>query len=985
MVGVPTDLFCDGAPEQVGPKTEFMRTVRRFHINLHQSEPHSPQQNRVEGTIRELKRRWNRIMSQFNVPYQFWDYALVYVSETMSRTSNSIYVLHGRTPYERVTGDTPDISEWIDFAFYQFVWFKLHPGVESPELGRWLGVSHRVGSDMCFWILNKNARVLSRTTVQPVGPLELQTDTVKEKCNEFQACLDRHLPASKPTNNGMSSWHPRDTLVEPTLEEVNVADTLVDDSLPDQDEFTPDAYDKYLGAELLLARDDQVHPGKVVARKRDSNGDPIGKSNGNPLLDTRLYMVEFSDGHHEEFSANFIAENMFAQIDIEGKRHLLISEIVDHKCDSHALPKHAAAKGFRTTMGWSFLVQWKDSSTSWISMKYLKSSNPIELAEYAVANQLANEPAFSWWVPQVLRRRNRIIKKLKSNYWIRTHKYGIRLPKSVKEALQLDANAGTSLWRQAIEKEMTNVRPAFTLLEGGDTSKLVGYQEIKCHMVFDVKIDFTRKARFVAGGHTTDTPTVLTYASVVSRDSVRIAFMLAALNQLDVVTCDIQNAYLNADCREKVWTRAGPEFGSEQGQVMLVTKALYGLKSSGAAFRAMLAQTIQDLGYKSTLADPDVWIRPAIKPDGFLYYEMLLVYVDDILHMSHDTEPTMHALQVIYRLKDDKVEPPTRYLGAVIKNWNIADSSIHCWAMSSESYVRNAVKQVESELDQVGKKLSSRASTPMSIGYRPEIDCTPTLDATHISYYQQQIGVLRWAIELGRIDILTEVTMLSSYLASPRTGHLDQVFHVFAYLKAHSRSTIVFDPAHPIIDERRFVKCDWNDYYPGAAEPIPLNAPQARGNYVSIHAFVDSDHAGDRLTRRSMTGILIFVNRAPIVWFCKKQNTVESSTFGSEFVALRTAVDLIEALRYKLRMFGVPLEGPANVFCDNESVVKNTTQPDSTLSKKHNAINYHRVREAVAAGTIRVAKEDTNTNLADLFTKPLDARRRNELVQRILY
>jgi hypothetical protein len=152
-----------------------------------------------------------------------------------------------------------------------------------------------------------------------------------------------------------------------------------------------------------------------------------------------------------------------------------------------------------------------------------------------------------------------------------------------------------------------------------------------------------------------------------------------------------------------------------------------------------------------------------------------------------------------------------------------------------------------------------------------------------------------------------------------------------------------------------------------------------------ISCFVDADHAGNMVTRRSHTGILIFCNRAPIIWFSKKQNTVETSTFGSEFVAAKIAVELIEGLRYKLRMMGIPLEGPANLFCDNGSVVANTTCPESSLRKKHNAIAYHRVREAVAQGAVRIAKEDGKTNLADILTKPLPGPQMKELLYHILY
>ena len=117
-----------------------------------------------------------------------------------------------------------------------------------------------------------------------------------------------------------------------------------------------------------------------------------------------------------------------------------------------------------------------------------------------------------------------------------------------------------------------------------DSKLLPGYQEITFHMVFDIKMDgkFTRKARYVANGaKTKDVPAHDTYASVVSRESVRLAFLHAALNGLDVLSCDVSNAYLNAPCKERIWIEAGPEFGSDNGSVQIVERAAYGLKSSG--------------------------------------------------------------------------------------------------------------------------------------------------------------------------------------------------------------------------------------------------------------------------------------------------------------------------------------------------------------------------------------------------------------------
>jgi hypothetical protein len=123
-------------------------------------------------------------------------------------------------------------------------------------------------------------------------------------------------------------------------------------------------------------------------------------------------------------------------------------------------------------------------------------------------------------------------------------------------------------------------------------------------------------------------------------------------------------------------------------------------------------------------------------------------------------------------------------------------------------------------------------------------------------------------------------------MAQPRVGHMDQVIHIFEYLKNHLQSNMVFDPNSIEWDDEQFKQCDWSDFYKDAKESLPPNAPPPCGNEVQMNVFVDADHAGNKLTRRSQTRILIYLNSSPISWFSKAQNTVESSTFGSEFIAL---------------------------------------------------------------------------------------------------
>jgi hypothetical protein len=148
---------------------------------------------------------------------------------------------------------------------------------------------------------------------------------------------------------------------------------------------------------------------------------------------------------------------------------------------------------------------------------------------------------------------------------------------------------------------------------------------------------------------------------------------------------------------------------------------------------------------------------------------------------------------------------------------------------------------------------------------------------------------------------------------------------------------------------------------------------------------VDADHAGCLETRRSHTGVIIYVNCAPVVWFSKRQNTVESSTFGSKYIALKTAINLVEALRYKLRIFGVPLDGSTIIFCDNESVVLSATHSESTVKKKHVSIAYHRCREAQAAGYIKIGSIKGMDNVADLLTKILAGPRLRQLMEHVFH
>ena len=235
------------------------------------------------------------------------------------------------------------------------------------------------------------------------------------------------------------------------------------------------------------------------------------------------------------------------------------------------------------------------------------NSKPIMLAEYAKSMKIHLESAFRWWVPHTLRKnKSQFISKVKALLHKNNLKFGIIVPRTIKFDLQLDIENGNTFWKDAISKEMANVKVAFKF-KAKDNKTPVGYKETRCHLKFVVKIDLTRKACFVAGDHITDPPTSMTYASVVSRESVRIAFLLASLNNQDILTGDIGNTYLNAPSLEKVYYRPSLEWGEGmQGSICVIICVLYGLKSSAKAWRTCMCSTLKTMGFEQCLADNNV-------------------------------------------------------------------------------------------------------------------------------------------------------------------------------------------------------------------------------------------------------------------------------------------------------------------------------------------------------------------------------------------
>ena len=177
---------------------------------------------------------------------------------------------------------------------------------------------------------------------------------------------------------------------------------------------------------------------------------------------------------------------------------------------------------------------------------------------------------------------------------------------------------------------------------------------------------------------------------------------------------------------KKVWLRGGMEFGDMEGELLIVEKALYGLKSSGVAFRSFLAETFDSMGFRSSIADPDIRMRSSVKHDGEEYYEYIVCYVDDVLGISTRAKELMQEIQRDFRFKKDRIEQPKIYLGALLERKILNGKNI--WTMNSKDYIKLAVANIETQLSKKGIRLPTKVTTPMNNIYSPELDEPEELD-----------------------------------------------------------------------------------------------------------------------------------------------------------------------------------------------------------------------------------------------------------------
>jgi Reverse transcriptase (RNA-dependent DNA polymerase) len=933
QVGAPNLLFSDNAKAEIGKAVTEL--LRYYSIKDHQSEPGHQHQNYAERVIQEILRYVNVVMERTGTPPDCWLLCLLYVVDLMNHLSRDS--LDGRTPIEATFNYKPDVSPYLYVHWWQPVYYaelsqKNFPSKSKERTGRIVGIAWDKGDLMTFMVLDDETRYVStRSYVRPIDNENPNFVAMSDEGEEYGASQKPILQSVTEAVHG----------VNPDSSDIELFPIKPDDLVGTTFLHQPEENGAILRARIVR---------KIEERDADNRRKAL------------KFLVEIGDNEYDEI----MTYNDL--IDIVEKRN---EAELNGEAETHAYREFVGFQGPLKASdpryngsSWNLLVHWEDGSQTWEPLKILIADDPVSVAAYGKSVGLLDQPGWKR-LKRIARRENhfkRMVKhsKIAPSRNVPLYKFGIELPRTIKDVFRIDEKNHNRRWRTACDLEIELLKSYQTFHDLGKHAPTPkGYKHIRLHWVFDVKEDGRHRARLVAGGHLTDVLKESAYSGVVSLRSLRMCVLLAEMNDLKINATDISSAYLEAKTKEKLTITAGPEFGELAGHTLIIVKALYGLRSSGARWHELLADTLREMGFIPCKSDPDVWMRNAID-----HWEYVCVYVDDLAIMMKDPAQFFKDIKAIggYNLKGtDEIR---YHIGGDF--FRDTDGTL-CYG--AKTYI-NRLKVTFERLFP-GEKLHPFKS-PLEPNDHPELDQTPELDEEGIAKYQSLIGALQWAVSLCRWDIHQAVMTLGRFRAAPKEGHMKSLKRIAGYLALFQDAAIRFNTAEPDYSGMQEMKMDWSySVYGKGKEEIPADMPKPLGKAVTLTCFVDANLMHDFVTGRSATGVLHLMNSTPIDWFSKRQDTVETATYGSEFVAARIATEQIMDIRNTLRYMGMPVKDKTYLFGDNEGVIKSSTLPHSVLKKRHNMLAFHRVREAIAMGILRFIHINGKENPSDVLTKPL--------------
>lgn len=998
-IGMP-DKICSDFASNLVQNAAYKRFMRLTLIQVAASEPDHQNQNLVERRWQDMKRHAETIATRRMVPQEQMHRLYQHLCDCFNHTATDS--LAWRTPWEALDGDTPDISVFR-FKFWEPVWYLMsnrkYPAKRYLR-GRFVGIAWTTGDNMCYriWTDEKDliSREIHRSVVLPRHPDEEFPRTLVKYTSDYffpTPKLPKNSPEVVSANLEGGRKRIREQSKQPDEADKNNGGTRITPGPREGRSKRPGS-----GDHTTYTPGTGAHKNVDIAEGTIPESTDVGNL-GPEEAEVRKRWLEMT-----EAEANRVLE-LYAP-PTEGVDYANIKTILSHKTTTR--------DGVKTI---TFRVKYRSGEVIQCDLDDLKLDAPYSLATYLRQKKIMS-PTLREWSQRTLgtldtslyrtrliepntsiRRRHahdasatvvtltRCNSTFSSRRRVKTNskpgrnkrrphhssgcevKYGVKIPRTVGEAIALDKLNGDDLWHQAIKKEIGALMEMQTFnILGPDESKSFkrdGFQYARLMMIFDVKQDLRRKARLVLGGHMIDASGHDTYATNMKGISARILMLIASANELRVLTGDIGNAYLYASTNEKIFCRLGEEFSiaghGATGRIAVLEKALYGTKSAANRWHAHLADTLRCMGFTTSRYDADIWYQARSDGSG---YDYIGTHTDDLMIVAKNPEGYFEVLQEKYTIK--KIGPPTFHLGC-----DYVRGPDGRWSIGTETYVKETMERVKTML---GRKDLGKDDTPISPTFHPELDNSQLLDVDQHRLYQQLVGIAQWLITCGRLDLCYAISSLSRFSSAPRIKHLNALERVFKYINKNRALAIKINPENYILPKHdiMYEGADWTEQYPGAIEEMDEKFPTPLGKELSTTIYFDSDHAHDQKTRRSITGMIAFIGSTPVTWASKRQGAIATSTYTAELCAGRTAAEEAISIRYMLRSLGVPVTTRTLLLGDNLGSLQSTSNPGSECHKKHSMVNYHCVRECCASGIIQLAKVDTKLNLSDGFTKAIE-------------
>ena len=895
--GAMDTLISDGGNYDISKGVTDL--LHSLFIQDYQSESYHQDQTKTETCFGPAKRCTNTAMNTSGYLACCWLLCLQYIFVVLHHLASP--TLQGIYPGQALQGTTPDISFMLHSSFYESVYYRIDssepdfnfPSSSNEKKGYWVGFANNQGDHLTWSILTEDThKIIICSGIQSA------LSTTTNQCLASPSGEGTTLPFSIPYPQHSKNSLPLDPF----------------------DAYTPN-FEQFVNSQSGEDEDNPIHMatidilnllGRSFLLPPEDNGEhPMAKiididDHGPPLADIKFKLKINKDQAEENMSYNQLMDYIQKGTDAEEDPDSLFKfkDILAHQGPLESTdPNHKESK-------YNVMVEWEPGEDTYEPLTLISKDDPTNCAVYAKKCDLldttgCNHPKRHAKISK------RLIRAVKQS---RIHKvrasaryqHGFQIPKDCNDAISLDKENSNTHLQDAMDLELTQIHEYKVFKDTGKAQfhdgKAVtpdGFQKIRVHFVYAVKHAGKFKARPVADGHLTKEP-------VVSLRSLRMVVFLSQLNELEIWGADVGNAYLEAYTDQNLCIIVGPEFKELQVHLLIMIKTLHGTRSGGARWHDRLSDILQELKSKPSKADPDVWMRP--EPGGTCY-EYIAVYVDDLAIAAKDPQAFCNELKKRYNLKLKGVGHLEYHLGCTYKK-------DHDGTLAADP--RRYVNKILESYERMFKEKPRKSRPPLEGGDHPELHTPELCDEHQTNQFQTLVGQLQWLISPGHFDIAVHVMSLSRFRAQSRKGHLDRAKRIVGYLLFLPDGAIRFRTGEPDFSSLNDQEYDWTrSVYSGACEQIPHDIPKPLGKHVQTTHYVDANLHHDLATGKAVTAVLHFLNQTPIDAYTKRLSKVETATYGSEFVAARTAVDQIIDIRTTLQYLGVPIRDKSYMFVDN--------------------------------------------------------------------